>query len=80
MYLPHEQEESPQVGRDEDLGVGMVDDLPRLDWLPGVDGHVEGGAEKHGEIEEAQLFLCNLLITYKAYGYGKLSWDKTLAF
>ena len=46
MYLPHEQEESPQVGRDEDLRVGMVDDLPRLDRLPGVDGHVERGAER----------------------------------
>ena len=41
--LPHEQEEAPQVGRDEELRVRVVDDLSRLDRLPRVDGHVERG-------------------------------------
>ena len=42
--LANEQEEAPQVGRHEELRVGMVDDLTRLDRLPGVDCHVEIGA------------------------------------
>ena len=48
--LPHEQEEAPQVGRDEELRVRVVDDLSRLDRLPGVDGHVERGAGRQSII------------------------------